>query len=343
MNIRRLIIPSLLLLFVLFQSSGLSAQGWYELYFTEPQKNNRKTSFSPPETALISLIDSAKSNIDGAFFEIGSLNVADAFIRAQKRGVAVRLVTDDRNTKKTAYKRVISAGIPVVDDGKKGLMHNKFAIVDGKTVWTGSYNITDNCAYRNNNNAIRIDSPQLASIYEAEFNEMFEDKIFQNRKESKAVSILSNPYYVKIGDTNINAYFSPDNDIENILVKRISKAKRSIYFMAFSFTSDPIGEAMIAAYKKGVKVEGIFEKNGSNTAESEYNKMIVEGIPVALDVNKKNMHHKVIIIDENIVITGSYNFSRNASRKNDENVLIIENPEIAARYVAEFRSLYYIK
>lgn len=318
----------------------LRAEGAVETFFTVPEKNGEHGTFSPPEDALVALIDSSAASVDGAFFEIGSKRVADAFIRAHKRGVKVRLVTDDSNLNKPGCKKVRAAGIPVVDDGKKGLMHDKFAIVDGRIVWTGSYNITDNCAYRNNNNAIRIDSEELAAVYEAEFREMFEDHIFENKKEKRPFPSLSNPYYVKIGETNINAYFSPDNDVEDIIVKRIKKAKSSIYFLAFSFTSDPIGEAMIAQSKKGVKVAGVFEKNGSDSKESEYKKMLVEKIPVKTDRNRHNMHHKVIIIDEELVITGSYNFSRNASRRNDENTLIIENREIAAKYLSEFRKLY---
>ncbi|MGL4370844.1 MAG: phospholipase D-like domain-containing protein [Spirochaetota bacterium] len=259
-----------------------SSAGKMKVYFTEPERNGRSAMGSAPETALIAIINAAQAGVDGAFYEIGSERVADAFIRAHKRGVAVRLVTDDSNLDEPALKAVISAGISVVNDGKKGLMHDKFAVVDGRTVWTGSYNITNNCAYRNNNNAISIESPELAAIYEAEFAEMFEGHIFQNRKERKALAGISNPYYVKVEETDINAYFSPDNDIEPILVKRIEKAKSSIYFLAFSFTSDPIGEAMIDAHKKGIRVEGVFEKNGSDTAESEYKKLLVEGLPVAL-------------------------------------------------------------
>lgn len=313
---------------------------WNAVYFTEPEKNRHGDNYSAPQDAFIRLLSAAKTSIDGAFFEIDSEKVADGFIAAKKRGVNVRLVTDERSLRKRAYKKITAAGIPVINDDKKGFMHNKFCIVDGKYVWTGSYNITDNCAYRNNNNAILIASPELANIYDDEFREMFERQIFKNKKEARPLSFSGNPYFVKIGQSNINAYFSPDNDVEDIIVKRIQKAKKSIYFMAFSFTSDPIGEAMIERFKNGVSVQGLFEKNGSNTKESEYKKFQVEGISVKTDRNPRNMHHKVIIIDEKIVITGSYNYSKNASKHNDENILLIEDEEVAKKYLAEFRRLY---
>ena len=82
------------------------------------------------------------------------------------------------------------------------------------------------------------------------------------------------------------------------------------------------------------------ERDGSSTKESEYIKMKVEGISVKLDNNRYKMHHKVMIIDESIVVTGSYNFSRGANVRNDENVLIIEDAEIAGMYMKEFNRLY---
>jgi phosphatidylserine/phosphatidylglycerophosphate/cardiolipin synthase-like enzyme len=328
---------------LIIMTGGLSphafAEGWWRVFFTETERNRHGGEYSPPERAIIQLFDSAKMSIDGAFFEIGSQKVAAAFIRARARGVRVRIVSDGQNRKAAGALLLAKHSVPIVFDKQRGLMHDKFAIVDRRYVWTGSYNITDNCAYHNNNNAILIDSPDLAAIYDAEFEEMFVDNIFKNKKERTPLSALRNPYYVKIGDVNINAYFSPDNNVEDIIVKRIRKARSSICFMAFSFTSDPIGEAMIDQAKKGVKVEGIFEKRGADSPESEYNKFRVEGISVRVDKNPKNMHHKVIIIDERIVITGSYNFSRNASRRNDENILIIESAEIAQKYLAEYRRL----
>lgn len=321
--------------------SGSSDQSWWHLFFTEPEKNIKKNQLSAPERAIITVIDSSKISIDGAFFDVGSLPVSAAFVRAYRRGVRVRIVTDTDYGDEKALIEIRKAGISVVYDGRKGLMHDKFMIVDSSIVWTGSYNITENCAFHNNNNAIMINSPDLAAIYTDEFNEMFDSKIFGNKKESKALSLLSNPYYVKIENTPINVYFSPDNDIERIIVKRIAKAKKSIFFMAFSFTSDPIGDAMIERFHNGVAVKGIFEKRGSNSRESEFIKMKTEGIEVIVDKNKYNMHHKVIIIDEQIVITGSFNFSKSANKKNDENLLIIDNSEIAEKYIAEFNKNYY--
>ncbi|HNR88782.1 MAG TPA: phospholipase D-like domain-containing protein [Spirochaetota bacterium] len=313
------------------------ATGWWRVFFTAPgsPRNDR----DGPEAAFIRLLGAAERTIHGAFYDISSPEIARAFISAAARGVSVRLVTDDGNAGNDEIARIRSAGIPVVADERRGFMHNKFAIIDGEIVWTGSFNLTRNCARKNNNNAIMIRSPELARIYEAEFDEMFTHRVFGNRAEPGPFAVVRNRYYVRIGESHINVHFSPENGVERIIAKRIDKAKKSICFMLFSFTSDPIGEAMIAKFKSGVPVHGIFERRGAGSASSEYTKMRTEGLPVMLDRNPRAMHHKVLIIDERLVITGSYNFSKNADRRNDENIIIIDNPEIAAEYLAEYRRL----
>jgi phosphatidylserine/phosphatidylglycerophosphate/cardiolipin synthase-like enzyme len=92
---------------------------------------------------------------------------------------------------------------------------------------------------------------------------------------------------------------------------------------------------------EGIEVKGIFEESQyrSNTG-GEFDRLSAAGLDVHLDGNDRNMHHKVFIIDGKIVIVGSYNFSRSAEERNDENTLIIRSPEIAAQYLAEFDRVY---
>jgi phosphatidylserine/phosphatidylglycerophosphate/cardiolipin synthase-like enzyme len=316
--------------------------GWWKIYFTAPGKGGSLPGIPNPETGLVGMIGKAEKYIHGAFYEVSAPAVVEALCAARERGVEVNLVTETDTLKKRGkvMRRFQEAGIEVVTDSRRGLMHNKFAVIDGTFLWNGSYNATLNDGWKNNNNALAIRSPELADIYNDEFIEMFRDRVFGNRKEPGPFAGLRKRYYVKIGGTDINAYFSPEDNIERIIIKRIEKAKTSIHFMAFSFTSDGIGEAMIAKFKKGVTVTGLFERRGSREAHSEYTKMKLEGLPVRLDHNRNNMHHKVIVIDGELVIMGSYNYSRNANRNNDENIMIIDNREIAGRYLEEFRRLW---
>ena len=324
---------------ILFFMLPLSAQdSWWQVFFTHPHSKTGVTAVTP-EKALVKTINGAKVSFFGAFYDIGSAPVTNAILAAKKRGVDTRIVTDDSNYNKARVSELEAAGVPVVSDMRRGLMHNKFAIIDNEKIWTGSYNITYNGENRNNNNAILIHSPELADIFLAKFRDMFELRIF-GKKNTKPFGGISRKYHVKIEDTNINAYFAPENNIENIILGRIKWAKKSIRFMAFSFTSAPIAEAMIKKFKEGVAVSGVFEKRGSGTKESQFIKMKVEGLPVRVDGNKYAMHHKVIIIDDYRLITGSYNFSKNASRNNDENCIMIDNTAITALYIKEFENIF---
>jgi len=130
---------------------------------------------------------------------------------------------------------------------------------------------------------------------------------------------------------------SPDDNVAAHLIDLIQRARQSIHFLAFSFTSDDLADAMMERARAGVTVSGIFEEDQvSSNQGDEYNRLLNSGLDVRLDGNPRNMHHKVMIIDEQIVVTGSYNFSSSAEEKNDENVLVIDNPEIARRFEEEF-------
>lgn len=333
----KIFIRTLCIVFLIVISVESAEKKW-AVYFTTP--GIKKSKEMRPNEALIKFIDSTKENLYGAFFEIDSYSISNAFIRAQKRGVDVKIVTDSDYINNGPLKKMIKNGIQVIQDNRSAFMHNKFAIADSQYVWTGSFNITDNGSFRNNNNAIWFNSSDLYKIYLAEFKEMYDYKIFGNKKEEIVFPFLKSKYYVKIDDMQINVYFSPDDNVRKNILNRIRKSKKSIYFMAFSFTDDEIGEEMIKARKRGVEVKGVFEARGAGSQYSEYTKMKLENIDVRKDKNKYNMHHKTIIIDEEWVITGSYNFSVNASKSNDENIIMIKNPDIAGKYLAEFKRVY---
>ena len=330
------ITPIVLFMIISLMITEVHASAWWRVYFTHRSGNVERTD--DPESALINLLQYAEKSFFGAFYDISSNRIIDAMIEAHKRGVVVNLVTEKDNSCRLHLRKLLNAGISVVTDIGNGLMHNKFAIIDDRIVWTGSFNLTRNGSL-NNNNAIAIWSRELALMYREEFYEMFDHRIFGNRSE-QPFSRLINRYYVKMEDAHINVFFSPENNIDRILRKRIEKAQKSIHFMLFSFTSDLIGEAIIKRYKRGVKVYGLLERSGAKSRFSEYIKMKLEGIPVKLDRNRYKMHHKVLIIDGKILITGSYNFSRAANRVNDENIVIIDSESISREYLKEFYRLY---
>jgi len=107
--------------------------------------------------------------------------------------------------------------------------------------------------------------------------------------------------------------------------------------MAFSFTHDGIGDAMLERARVGVEVAGVFESRDSGTQFSEYARLKREGLDVLLDGNPWLMHHKVIMIDDRITVFGSFNYFQNADRQNDENLLIVDDVSLASAFEAEYQ------
>ncbi len=311
----------------------------WEVYFSEVGAVKSPNSL---EKRLVAKLSSAKERVDAALYDLDSVPVADALIEAHERGINVRVFTEHDNInenkkgKESEIIRLQKAGIPVGDDGDNvGYMHHKFIVIDERYVWTGSYNPTYRGAHKNNNNVVWIDSEPLAYNFTQEFREMY---ILAEMNRSSDPHIPF-PHITLNDGTQISTYFAPENDTISPLLKEIKSAKKSIYFMAFSFTHDTLGKAMRDRYKKGIPIGGVFEKRQIDRY-SEYESMQNAGIPVIADDGPGTMHHKVIVIDEETVITGSYNFSKNAEMKNSENLLIIkENKDIARAYLDEFNRL----
>lgn len=318
-------------------SSGTDVTGALRIFFSHTYRNDPEIPRRDDDNIdrhLVAFIDGSTGTLDAAIYELESERIAAALIRAMKRGVRVRIVSDTDYRDNAEMKEVIEAGIPVRFDERSALMHDKFLIADNARVWTGSYNTTDNCSYRNNNNSVQISSRDIADNFQLEFNEMFEAGEFGPRSPSR---VPHNP--VKVGDADIYTYFSPEDDIPPKIVRILRTARRSIHFMAFSFSDDDIATAIIEGARRGVDVEGVMETTGSKAKSSEAARFDSEGIRLFRDGNSFMMHHKVIIVDGLWTITGSYNFTASAARANDENLLIIKSGTVAGRYEEEYRRI----
>ena len=134
--------------------------------------------------------------------------------------------------------------------------------------------------------------------------------------------------------------FSAEDNAVGNLIALVKDARSSIRFLAFSFTDYPLAQAMIDRSKAGVDVKGVFETFGSNGTRSELRTFWCANIPARQDGNGSFLHDKVIVIDNSIVVTGSLNFSSSADEDNEENVVILDNPEIAVLYLQEFDKLW---
>ncbi len=318
--------------------AGYGVRGeWFELYFTDPESALASQETGGPDGPLANAIDEARLSVDVAIYSLSLNSIRDALIRAHNRGVRVRMVMESDNLDRSDPQKLKDAGIPILGDRREGLMHNKFVVIDNAEVWLGSMNFTDSGAYADNNNLMKIRSTKMAENYTTEFEEMFIDDIFGDEASG---SVTPNPR-VTIDNTPIDVYFSPDDHVLNGLLDLINGAQENIYFMAFSFTSNPIGEAMRKGAADNVLVAGVMDTDQvKSNIGTEFDLFKQDDLNVFQDINPGLMHHKVIILDEEIVILGSYNFTNSAETRNDENLIVIYNHDIASQFIAEFRRVY---
>jgi phosphatidylserine/phosphatidylglycerophosphate/cardiolipin synthase-like enzyme len=135
----------------------------------------------------------------------------------------------------------------------------------------------------------------------------------------------------------IEVYFSPKGGCTEAVVKELNAAKDSVLVQAYSFTSVPIAKALVDAHKRGVKIQVILDKSQRTEKYSSADFVQHAGIPIRIDDKHAIAHNKVMVIDGQIVITGSFNFTKAAEESNAENLLVIRDKEIADKYAANWK------
>ncbi len=303
-----------------------------QVLFTRPDVSNQTGGL---DEVLADAIEHAQKSVDIAAFDFDLVRVTDALIAVSEEGARVRMVVDGDNADLDPVQRLARAGIPIVEDDRAPFMHNKFVVIDGYEVWTGSWNLTDNGTYRNDNNVLVVRSRRLAENYTVEFEEMFETQSFG------VSSPDDTPYpQVEINGVLVENYFESEGDARARILELLNNADQSIMFMAFAFTDDDISGTLVRRMREGVSVQGVMEARNVNGTGADFAAMQKAGVDIWEDGNPYIMHHKVIIVDESILITGSYNFTASAAERNDENVVIVHSSKVAAQYVEEFQRVY---
>lgn len=317
-------------------SVGENAPAPIQAYFTDPLSLKAGQREGGVDEAMAQAVGKARETIDVAMLNINLESFADALLRAQQRGVRVRLVMESGSLDGDVPQRLKRGEIPIIGDRRESLMHNKFMIIDGYEVWTGSLNLTDTGAYDDDNNMVRIRSSQVAEDFTAEFNEMFEEDLFGDNVRAATPNPL-----VMIDGTPVEVYFSPDDGVLNHLLLFARSAKTSIDFLAFSFTSDALANTLIRQADAGIRVRGVFDADQVNSNQGgDYRWMKQSGLEIRRDTLPGQMHNKVMIVDGKAVVTGSYNFSNSAEHYNDENVVIIHDTQVAGSFQKEFEIIY---
>lgn len=134
------------------------------------------------------------------------------------------------------------------------------------------------------------------------------------------------------GMPEVVVFFSPGGGCADAISEILEGAESEILVQAYSFTSAPIAKSLVAAHRRGVRVRVILDKSQQKERYTSATFLSNAGIPVLIDAGHAIAHNKVIIVDEETVITGSYNFTMAAEKRNAENLLIIRSKKIAKKY-----------
>jgi len=141
-----------------------------------------------------------------------------------------------------------------------------------------------------------------------------------------------------LNNTPVQVYFSPRGGCTDAIIEEINQAKSEVLVQAYSFTSAPIAKALLKAYKREVKVEVILDKSQKTEKYSSATFLSNARIPTFIDANHGIAHNKIMIIDKQTVITGSFNFTKAAEENNAENLIIIRSKELAGIYLKNWQS-----
>ena len=317
---------------------------------------------------LTRFIDSAKKSLDVAIYDLRDQRIVDALKNQNHKGTKLRIVYDagkqrtggsmgdpkpggtDALLKQAGLDKVSTP----IHETSGNLMHDKFIIRDGQSLWTGSANFTKGGLELQDNNCLAIDSPAIVSAYQLVFNNL-QSSIHSHPKNPPPAPTgkSSQTKSTAVSGTNITPFFSPaaGENVETTVDVELQKARR-LRILAFLISDPGILQGLKRFEAPGTDIRGVYDPNGMHNVLHTGNRdqslfwfmkdkrfVAAPSHPFNPKGEQDFMHNKVMILDDQKVITGSYNFSEHAEA-NDENLLVIDSKQIAAAYTAYFDALY---
>ena len=328
-----------------------------ESTYSRPWSEQHEAELNPHlRTRRRQLLLRADRNHDGALSET-ERSSGDAVLILQRAGVPM---IDDRADG--------SAG--------SGLMHSKYVVADGSTVLTGSANFTDSCIHGdpddprtrgNANHLLRLKSEALAGLFRQDFARMWGDgpggkpdsRFGQAKQSGPAQTVL-------VGTTPVQVLFAshrrddPNNGLA-LIASSLQQAQRQIDMALFVFSAQSLTTVIANRQQNGVKIRLIADAGFASRPFSEILDLLgvalsdpdckheagnhalqtpLEGVGIARLPGGDKLHHKVAVIDNRTVITGSFNWSPSAAHQNDEVLLVIHSPQLAAHFTREVDRLW---
>ena len=322
---------------------GLGFRGSYwQVFFTSPRPKDGAPNEFGIDARLANAIGNCKKSLDIAVSYIDDHIISDAIREAHSRGVKVRIVADELSLQRTdiTLDELQQSGIPIVlYPGRR--MHCRFSILDGSSVWAGSWNYTDSDTFNNNASVIVIENDEISSVFKAKFDQLFDDGLNRRKHEPRNGAgspkglRRSLPYGVKV-------YFGPEDDPLKELIAVANSAKKSIKFMTMSFVDEELAEALNKKAAEGLAVRGITEGAWSRKV---FEKFVVghaqPKMDLRIDDNARFLQLNCMIVDDALVMVGSMNYSRVGRTRNAaENIVAIPDRALTVTFANEFERLW---
>ncbi|MCP5099269.1 MAG: phospholipase [Chloroflexi bacterium] len=296
-------------------------------------------------TPIVELINKAqkRQKLMIAVQEIENRQIVEALVKARQKGVTIDIVIEQdyllskkipadpfvpggaNEKNRFLLNALLRANIDVKSDFNSKIFHQKFMVL-GNTVLTGSTNFTDTGLSKNLNHIIVINDAEIANAYKHEFRE-----IQKGRFGKESVTINDKPREARVSNVRVKPLFAPDHSPEMEIMKHILKAKERIDFAVFTFSqSSGIDDALIAASKAGTQITGILDRRQANQKWAATHPLAASGVQLSIAGNRNGLgklHHKLMTIDDTVTILGSFNYTGPANKTNDENILVVGDPE----------------
>jgi phosphatidylserine/phosphatidylglycerophosphate/cardiolipin synthase-like enzyme len=293
------------------------------------------------EKTIVDFIDGAEERLEIAVQELENEPIARAIIRARKdRKALVKLVIEHdylrasrarenpweaggpREPNRAIHDAVLRSSIDVKPDYNTSIFHQKFIVRDRQSLLTGSTNFTPTGVHKNLNHVVIVHDADVAKIYRREFREIQQGhfgKLSEGHDPAPPDLIVSN--------VPIRILFAPDHNPEMEIMKQMLKAKERVDFAIFTFAkSSGIDDTMLSLLGAGMPIRGAFDARQGARDWAPIPALKAAGaqlfsVPPRGGVGK--LHHKLMVLDESVVIAGSFNYTGPANRLNDENIIIL--------------------
>lgn len=306
-----------------------------------PQEQNGPDSLLEPILGFIAKAGH-RQNLMIAVQEIDNPAIAEAIIQARLRGAVIDLVVEQsyllaqKKPKNSAdafkpggaheinrelFNAILRSTADIKVDFNPSIFHQKFMIL-GNKVLTGSTNFTTTGVSKNLNHIVIIDDAEVANAYKKEFKE-----IKEGRFGKFSIAHGPAPKEALVSGMRVKPLFAPDHAPEMEIMKQILKAQTRIDFACFTFAkSSGIDDALIAAHRNGIVVNGVLDRRQANQKWAAKKSLTDAGIKITVAGGTGSLgkvHHKMMTIDDQISIFGSFNYTKPANKSNDENIIII--------------------